>query len=100
MLRISYMDRITNEEVLQRANAKRLLISIIRDRKMRYFGHLVRGNELQILLIDGKADGKRRKGRQKLCLVSEILKWTDMDYECCVRTAEIRAAWSHGRPRS
>ena len=63
------------------------------------FPPMVRGNELQRLLMDGKVDGKRRKGRQRLCWVSEILKWTDMDYECCVRTAENRAAWSHGRPR-
>ena len=60
---------------------------------MRYFGHLVRENELQRLLMDGKVDGKKRKGRQMLCWVSEISNWTDMDYECCVRTAENRAAW-------
>ena len=43
--------------------------------------------------MDGKVDGKKRKGRQMLCWVSEISNWTDMDYECCVRTAENRAAW-------
>ena len=46
---------------------------------MKYFGHLVRGNELQRLLMDGKVDGKRRKERQTLCWVLELLKWTDID---------------------
>ena len=62
MFRISYMDKITNEEVLQRANANRLLLSFFRNRKMRYFGYLVRGNELQKLLMDGKVDGMREVG--------------------------------------
>ena len=93
MFRISYMDKITNDEVLQRAKAKRQLISVIRDRKMRYFGHLVRRNELQRLLLDGKVEGKRRKGRQRLCWVFEIQKWTSMKYQSYIRMAEDRTAW-------
>ena len=59
IFRISYMDRITNEEVLRRANTKRTLLNLIRTRKLKYCGHLIRANQLQRQLLDGKCEGKR-----------------------------------------
>ena len=47
-----WTDMMTNEEVLNKADAKRLMIKTMRERKLRYFGHLISwytitsGNEL------------------------------------------------------
>ena len=93
IFRISYMDRISNEEVLRRANTKRTLLNLIRARKLKYCGHLIRANQLQRQLLDGKCEGKRRQGRPRSSWMTEIMKWTDMNYEQCVRMAENRDDW-------
>ena len=49
MLRISYIEHKTNEEVLGIIEKKRLLIDSIRKRKAKYFEQMVRHNGLQAL---------------------------------------------------
>ena len=41
-MRIPWTDKLTNEEVLQRAGVERKLIGEIRTRQMRFFGHVIR----------------------------------------------------------
>ena len=51
------MDRLTNEEVLRRAqNPKRLLSSII-GRRLSYLGHILRSDTLERELIVGMVHG-------------------------------------------
>ena len=45
---------------------KRLLIDSIRKRKAKYFGHMVRQNGLQRLLLEGKIHGIGEKTGQEL----------------------------------
>jgi len=45
MLRISWIQRITNDEVLQRMHKQKELLSIIKERKMQYLGHVMRGDK-------------------------------------------------------
>ena len=47
MLKFSCAEKVKNEEELQRMNEKRKLINILRERKLRYFGHLIRLNNIQ-----------------------------------------------------
>ena len=65
MLRISYKDRVTNEEVLRRANVDRALRKDIVKRQMEFFGHVIRKEELENLLVTGFIEGKRARGRQR-----------------------------------
>ena len=51
MLRISYKDRVTNDEVLRRANVDRTLMKDIVKRQMEYFGHVIRKDELGNLVV-------------------------------------------------
>ena len=41
MLKINWMDRITNEEVLTLAQASRTMISVIRERQKKWIGHII-----------------------------------------------------------
>ena len=93
IFRISYLDRITNEEVLRRANSNRTLLNLIRSRKLRYCGHLIRANNLQRHLLDGKCEGKRRQGKQRSNWMTDVKKWTSLNYEQCIRKAANRDAW-------
>ena len=65
MFRISHLDRKTNLEVLERTKAKQTLLRAIQARKLQYFGHLIRGKGKQKLLMEGKIEGTRRKGKQR-----------------------------------
>ena len=62
MLRLSYTKHKTNEEVLDMVGTEQQLLSNIVKRKFQYFGHLIRQNELQRQLLEGKTNGKRSRG--------------------------------------
>ena len=54
MLRISWKDRILNEIVLCRIQSQRILTRTIKERKLQYFGHVVRRGDLQGVLMKAK----------------------------------------------
>ena len=64
MFRMLHLDRKTNV-VLEMAKAKQTLLRTIQERKLQYFGHLIRGKGKQKLLMEGKIEGTRRKGKQE-----------------------------------
>ena len=65
MLRISWQDRITNDEVYRRmGTVKALLWDIVR-RQLSFLGHVLRKDELEKLVGTGFVDGKRARGRQR-----------------------------------
>ena len=61
MLRISYVDKMRNEEVLERAGTTRSLVEEARKRQAMFFGHVMRTKELEHLVTIGKIDGKRSR---------------------------------------
>ena len=76
MLKLSWPEKITNEEVLQRMDEKRTLISILRARILRYFGHLLRLNNVYRTLLEGYIDGMRGRGRPRMSWHGNIKEWT------------------------
>ena len=93
MLRTSYTDRISNERVLAMVNERRSLLRMVKERKMKYFGHLVRANGMQRMLLEGRIEGVKRRGAQRRTWMKDIILWTGMKYEQLVRAAEDRRAW-------
>ena len=65
MFRISYLDIKTDVDVLEMAEVKQTLLRTIQERKLQYFGHLIRGKGKQKLLMEGKIEGTRRRGKQR-----------------------------------
>ena len=63
MLRISYLDRVRNEEVLERAGTTRSLVKEARKREAVFFGHVMRRKELEHSVTTGKIDRKRSRCR-------------------------------------
>jgi len=62
MERVSWMDKITNEEILNKVGEKRQLISVIRNRQKNWIGHVLRGEGLLREVMEGKrARGRPRK---------------------------------------
>ena len=64
LLRVSWKDRETNESVLQRAGLGRQLLAEVKKIQMKFFGHLIRKDGIENLVVTGKIEGKRAQGRQ------------------------------------
>ena len=93
MGKISYKDRITNEEVLKRLNTKRTLLDTIKSRKMRFFGHTKRHESIMKNIVEGKLEGTRPKGRPRAQWTDNIKKWSGLSLTTCSRLAEDREQW-------
>ena len=66
----------------------------IQESKLQYFGHLIRGNGKQKILVEGKIEGTRRRGKQRRIWTSDVADWCGLSYTKYVRMAENRKEWS------
>ena len=69
LLNISCKDHVTNEDVrrmIQAATGKYYeLLALVKQRKLRWFGHISRSSGLAKTILQDKVKVKRIKGRQK-----------------------------------
>jgi len=76
MGKISWTDRVRNEEVLLRVKEQRNILHEIRKRKSNWIGHILRRNCLLKQVIEGKIKGemevKRRRGRRRRKLLDDL----------------------------
>ena len=94
MLRISWVMKISNKEVLNRASKERDLMKTVQKRKLVYVGHVMRGGGLQKTLLEGMVEGKRERGRQRTTWFDDVKKWTGLSY------GDVRTiVWDRGRWR-
>ena len=52
-MRISYVEHVTNEEVLRRVGQDRGLLGQVKSRKLKYFGHTTRHDSLEKDIMPG-----------------------------------------------
>ena len=76
MLMIKWSDRITNVEVLRRINTQKRLYKTIQIRTLKFFGHTIRRDNLQRILLEGKMPARRARGRPRINWTSNISQWT------------------------
>ena len=72
MLRISWIEKVSNEEVLRKAGVERSLMKVIRKRQMQFLGHAMRSEGMKNLMLTGNIEGKRSKGRQRLKFITSL----------------------------
>ena len=72
---------------------KRSLLSTIKKRKCQYLGHIIRGDGIQRLLMEGRINGRRGRGRPRTMWTDNIKEWTKMSYNDCIRVAQDRERW-------
>ena len=97
MIYISYKDHVTNEEVRRKIQAAigeyDELLTLVKKRKLRWFGHVSRSSGLAKTILQGTVKGKRKRGRQKKRREDNIKEWTGMDFASSTRAAENRSRW-------
>ena len=95
MEKISWIEKITNEEVLKRVEEERSLVNAIRTRQKKWIGHVLRGETCLLReILEGKLKGKKQRGRPR----TMILDWmcntkTKNKYESLKRRAQDREEW-------
>ena len=65
MLRIPYTARVTNDKALQDANTERNILKKIRKKQAEFFGHYMRKEKLEHLIMTGTIEGRKSRGRQR-----------------------------------
>ena len=97
VLHFSYKDHVTNNEV--RANIQQaigpheVLLSIVKRRKLQWFGHVFCLSGLAKTILQGTVKGGRRQGRQKKRWEDNIKVWTGLEFGKSQRAAENRGKW-------
>lgn len=78
ILRISWVDRVTNVEVLRRMGKECEILMTVKTKKLEYLGHVMRNQErygLLQLILQGKVNGKRGPGRRRISWLQNLRKW-------------------------
>ena len=93
-LRISY--HVTNEEVcakIQRAIGPHQDLTIVKRRKLQWYGHVSRSSGLAKSILQGTVKGRRKQGRQKKRWEDNTREWTSVEFGKSQRAVEKRENW-------
>ena len=95
LLNVTHEDRRTNVSILEELNTERKLYGIIVKRKLSYFGHMSRKNNLNLTktIVQGKPEGKRGKGRPRTAYTDNVKQWTGLSSHRAFQAAQDRDAW-------
>ena len=78
-LRISYKDHVINEEVRakiqQAVGPHEDLLTIVKRRKLQWYGHVSRSSDLAKTILQGTVKGGRRQGGQRKRWEDNIRTW-------------------------
>ena len=91
-IRISYKDHVANEEV--RAKIQQAigpyedLLTIVKRRKLQWYGHVSRSSSLAKTILQGKVKGGRRQGRQRKSWEDNTREWTGLEFTKFQRAVE------------
>ena len=94
ILHILYKEHVTNEEVsakIQQAiGPHEDLLTIVKRRKLKWYGHVSRFSGLSKTILQGTVKGERRQGRQRKRWEDIIREWTGLEFGKSQRAVENR----------
>ena len=91
MEKISWRDRVRNEEVLRRVGEERSLLVTVWKRKAKWIGHIMRSDGLLRVVMEGRMMGKRSRGRRRMMMLDDIME--ERKYHQTKEIAKERDRW-------
>jgi len=109
ILKVSYTEHRTNvsirEEIAKVIGPHESLLSIVKRRKMQFYGHTNRAGNLATTILQGPVDGKRGRGRPRTTWLKNIVDWTGLAVNDLHTLSMDRHLWkattnaaAHGAP--
>ena len=95
LLNVTWRQRRTNESILEELKVKRELFGNIVRRKLSFFGHQIRSKNSRLVsnITQGKIEGKRGRGRPKICYMDNMKQWTGMSMSDAIHACYDREGW-------
>ena len=97
MLCISYKDHVPNEEfranIQQAIGPHEYLQTIVKRRKLQWYGHVSRSTGLAKTILQGTVKGGRRQGRQRKRWEENIRERTGLEFAKSKKAVENRKKW-------
>jgi len=91
MEKISWMDKVTNEDVLKKVNESKNMLNVVRQRKHKWIGNVLRHDEFLQEIFEGRMKGKPTKGTKRIQLLDDLAD--EKDYASLKREDEDRSVW-------
>ena len=101
MLKISWVDKVTNEEVLKRVEEERSLWGTLKRRRDKMIGHILRHEGIVRDILEAETGFKRGRGRPRLQYYNQIV--TDVgctSFRQMKRLAQDRVLWRNASNQS
>lgn len=93
MLRVPWTARRTNASILEEIKPVQRLSSMTYGRILKFFGHISRHDNLEKLVVQGRPEGKRKRGRSPTRWTDVISKLTKASIVTAARQANDRRTW-------
>ena len=97
LLRFSYLEHKTNDWVRSKISflvgPQEHLLATVKRRKLAWFGHVTRHDNLSKTILHSTLEGGRRRGRQRKCWMDNIREWTSLPVPELLTMSCYRKHW-------